>query len=429
MKNTISLKALACESLKVGVLGFGGPAGQIALMHRVYVDENKWIDEARYLHALNYCMFLPGPEAQQLAIYVGWLLRGVAGGVIAGFLFVLPGAVVIFALAWIYATLGDAPAVASLFYGVKVAVLAIVADAVMRIGKRALKSKFDVALAIAAFAALYLFGLPFPAVMLAAIAVGAVVGARGADVSVVGDDDATTISSRQTIGALGAAFVWAALWLAPVGVIFVLFGDDHLLTRVGFLFSELAIVTFGGAYAVLAYLQQQAVEAQHWLSVAEMIDGLGLAETTPGPLVLVNQYVGFMAGWNAGGFGLAAAAAALASWCTFAPSFLWIFAGAPFAERLRRNRIAAGALRAVTAAVLGVVASLALWFAAHVIFTATIAIETPWHSLLLPAPGAVDLAALLLALVAGFALIWWKVDMLVVIACCAAAGFVRSLIG
>lgn len=418
-----SLTELTWQSFKIGCLGFGGPAGQISLMHRLYVERLKWIDEERYLHALNYCMLLPGPEAQQLAVYVGWLARGVVGGLISGVLFVLPGAFFILALSWLYVAYTDVPAVAGVFFGVKAAVLAIVAEALVKIGKRALTSSVDGWVAVAAFLALFFVGVPFPIVILLAACFGAFSAWRsreGVDLP-AGEPESASPSLRS---AMMAAAAWGALWLAPLAAAFIFLGGDHVIARVGVLFSKLALVTFGGAYAVLAYLQQQAVEVQGWLTAAQMIDGLGLAETTPGPLVLVNQYVGFLAGWTSEGrLGLALACAAMASWCTFAPSFLWIFAGAPLAEHLRRNRYAAGALRTITAAVLGVVASLAIWFAIHVVFTQSHSIATPWgHALQAPALASLDPGAAGLALGAGIALIRLHINMVAVIAICASGG-------
>jgi chromate transporter len=417
-----SFGELAQASFKVGCLGFGGPAGQIALMHRIFVDEKKWIDEPRYLHALNYCMLLPGPEAQQLATYVGWLLHGVRGGVVAGALFVLPGAFVVFALSWAYVLHGTTPLAAALFVGVKAAVLAFIVDALIRIGRRALKSTADVLTALAAFLALYVLGLPFPLVILAAGAIGMSASLRAPQIETPQDASA----APSTHKALLTALLWTALWLAPVAVVFVALGPSHVLTQVSLLFSQLAVVTFGGAYAVLAYLQQQAVDVHGWISQGQMIDGLGLAETTPGPLILVNQFVGFLAGWQAeaGGFWIALAAAALASWCTFAPSFVWIFAGAPYAEQLRRNRYATGALRAVTAAVLGVIASLALWFGLHVLFAVHGEMATPWgRPLTLPDIKSFQGIAALIALAAAVALVRFKANAALVVIACAAAGW------
>ena len=422
---TPSLAELTKASWKVGLLGFGGPAGQIALMHKVFVDEKRWIDEPRYLHALSYCTLLPGPEAQQLATYVGWLLHGVRGGLIAGGLFVIPGVVVMLGLSWLYAAQGQTPLVAALFYGVKAAVVALVVEALIRIGRRALKGWADLAIAAGAFAALTLFGAPFPVVVLSAALIGLLRGSK-----ILPPIDMPKSSMPSARHALITAVVWAGLWLGPLAALWLSVGPQHLLTRVAALFSTLATVTFGGAYAALAYLQQQAVSAQGWLTPAQMIDGLGLAETTPGPLVLVNQHVAFMAGWQApgGGMGLALAAALIASWSTFAPSFLWIFAGAPYAERLRQNRRAKAALAAVTAAVLGVIANLALWFAVHALFTQSHPWHAAWgHVLDLPVLGSLDLYALGLSILAGAALIRWKVNVIAVVLACAAAGAVIRL--
>lgn len=406
---------LVAESARIGALGFGGPAGQIALMHRIFVGERKWIDEDEYLHGLNFCMLLPGPEAQQLATYVGWRLHGVKGGIAAGALFVLPGAVVVLALSLIYAAYGATPALAAAFYGVKAAVVAFVAEALVRIGRRALKGRLDVAVAAASFAALFLFAAPFPLVILAAMAAGYLTTRRG---------DAGGTAPRPNFP-LRSVAAWTSVWLGPLLASLSLLGPDHVLSRVGALFAKLAVVTFGGAYAVLAYLAQQAVEAEGWLSTAQMIDGLGLAETTPGPLVLVNQFVGFLAGWQAegGGFALALAAAAMASWMTFAPSFLWIFAGAPYADALRRNARAAGALRMVTAAVLGVIASLAFWFASHALFVRSLSWDAPFGRMIaVPDPFSLDPAATALAVACAVALIRFKANAALVVAAAAAAG-------
>lgn len=404
---TPSLRDLTAASFRIGCLGFGGPAGQIALMHRIFVDEKKWIGEDEYLHALNYCMLLPGPEAQQLATYAGWRLHGVWGGVIAGALFVLPGALIVFGLTWLYATLGTTPIVAALFYGIKAAVIGFILEALWKVGKRALKTVSDVALALLAFLGLFLFALPFPLVIAAAAAIGLARSFAAPQVAGEAKKAATPKAGKAFATALG----WAAVWFAPVMAAFVMLGPDHVLTRVGVLFSKLAVVTFGGAYTVLAYLQQQAVEAEGWLTAPQMIDGLGLAETTPGPLVLVNQFVGFMAGWGAegGGLVLAIAAAAMASWCTFAPSFVWIFAGAPFSESLRRSRFAKGILAAITAAVFGIIAKIAVVFGLAVLFPA----------------GGIDPFAALIAAGAAIALIKFKANIVGVVIACALAGLLR----
>lgn len=422
--NRPSFGELIAASARIGFLGFGGPAGQIALMHRVFVEEKRWIDEARYLHALSFCMLLPGPEAQQLATYIGWRLHGVRGGVAAGLLFVLPGALIVFGLSWLYAVYGQTSWLAAAFVGVKAAVLALVAEALLRIGKRALKGWSDAVVAVAAFLALAVFGLPFPLVILAAALYGAVAVRRPPP-----EIDADPAPRPHAGRALGTAALWAAVWLAPLATVMLLLGPDHLLSELGQTFSTLAVVTFGGAYAVLAYLQQQAVEGHQWLTTAEMIDGLGLAETTPGPLILVNQFVGFIAGWREGGLGLAVAGSAIASWQTFAPSFMFIFGGAPYAEALRRNAVFSGALHAITAAVLGVIASLALGFGLHILFASGASWVTPWGSgFYWPDFASLQWLPTALALAAGVALIRFKANVLVVILACAAAGLIPLLL-
>ncbi len=416
-----SMAELTAASLKIGCLSFGGPAAQIAMMHRVFVDEKNWIDEPRYLHALNYCMLLPGPEAQQLATYVGWLLHGVKGGLIAGALFVLPGALVVLALSWLYLAHGEAPIVEAAFFGVRAAVVAFVIEALIRISKRALKTRADYWIAVACFAGLTLFAVPFPLIIIAAALIGAFTLKRKAPAEETG----APMSQPSTVESLRAAALWCFAWLAPLGLTFVALGPDHVLSRVGALFAKLAVVTFGGAYAVLSYLRQQAVEVEGWLSPAQMIDGLGLAETTPGPLVLVNQFVGFVAGWQADGGGatLALLAALMATWMTFAPSFLWIFAGAPYAERLRRNAKASAALAAIAAAVLGVVANLAFWFAVHVLFRATGAATLPWGARInLPQVTSFDPMAMAICILAAIALIRFKANAIIVVIAAALAG-------
>jgi len=425
-----SLSTLFADSLKVGCLGFGGPAGQIALMHRVFVDERKWIDDDRFQHMLAFCMLLPGPEAQQLATYVGWRLRGWAGALIAGWMFVLPGAFVVLALSWLYVNYGEVPLVAAAFDGVKCAVVALVAEALFKIGERALKTNTALWIAIAAFVALVL-GAPFPFVIVGAALVGAFqpspLGegrAGGSEASQESVEIDRPPSQPLPQGGGAQAFLWLVLWLTPPAFVALTLGADHVLFQLALLFSILACVTFGGAYALLAYLTTEAA-ARGWLTPEQMIDGLGLAETTPGPLILVNEFVGFLAGWNAGSLTLALAGAAIVLWCTFAPSFVWIFAGAPYAERLERNRHATGALAAITAAVLGVIAKLALFFAAHALFARQIAFgptELP------------DLTSgiwwmIALALLAAVALIRFKANLLLVLAVCALAGLAAHAAG
>jgi chromate transporter len=358
---------------KIGCLGFGGPAGQIALMHRVLVDEKKWIEESRFLHALNFCMLLPGPEAQQLATYTGWLMHGVRGGIAAGILFVIPGAFIMLALSLIYALGQGIPLIEGALFGIKAAVLVIVVEALIRIGKRALKTNVLVAIAAVAFIGIFFFALPFPLIVIGAGLVGYLVARNAPELLAIKTDGTypPPVAGRwkQAATAIG---IGLAAWWAPVALAALILGPGHVLVSVGTFFSKLATVSFGGAYALLAYMAQQAVEAKGWLSAAEMVDGLGLAETTPGPLILVTQFVGFLAGYrDAAPFTPVTAgviAAAMTTWVTFSASMLWIFAGAPFVEQLRSNRMLTGALAAITAAVVGVILNLTVWFALHVLF-------------------------------------------------------------
>jgi chromate transporter len=425
-----TLRELTTASFKVGCLGFGGPAGQIALMHRVFVDEKKWIEEDRYLHALSYCTLLPGPEAQQLATYVGWLLHGVKGGVIAGSLFVLPGALVVFVLSWIYVTAGQQPLVAAAFFGIKAAVVALVLEAMIKVGKRALKGAGAWPIAISAFLALLIWSVPFPVVILAAAIIGVVLVSRDRKPATAPVEPATE-STPSAWRAITTAAAWGVAWLAPLGLSFLVLGADHPLTRIGQLFSTLAIVTFGGAYATLTYLKQEAVEVHGWLTAGQMIDGLGLAETTPGPLVLVNEFVGFVAGWQGeGGLALATLGALMAAWCTFAPSFVWIFAGAPFAERLRSNRWANAALMAITAAVLGVISNLAVWFAVQVVFAEVSALPLALGAELpLPVWSSLQIAAALMCIVATVALLRFRIGVVALVLGSAVCGVALRLVG
>lgn len=378
----------------IGLLSFGGPAGQIALMHRVLVDEKKWLSEERFLAALNFCMLLPGPEATQLATYAGWSLHGWRGGLAAGTLFVLPGAVVVLILSMIYAAFGQVPFVAALFFGIKAAVLAIVIEALFRVAKRALKHASDWWIAAAAFAALYAFQIPFPLIILAA----ALIGFFRAAAATVPAATLNTIDWRST---LATAVLWLALWLAPVALLLLGLGRDHVFAEVALFFSKLAVVTFGGAYAVLTYMAQQAVENFGWLKPAEMIDGLGLAETTPGPLILVTEFVGYMAGYRfAGGLWGGIAAAIITLWVTFVPCFLWIMVSAPYIERLQTMPRLSGALAAVTAAVVGVILNLTIWFALHVLFGTLDRTQFG----LVPQFYSLDLPALVLSIIAALAL-------------------------
>jgi chromate transporter len=442
-----SLSEAARVWTRIGFLSFGGPAGQIALMHRELVDERRWISESRFLHALNYCMLLPGPEAQQLATYIGWLLHGTRGGVIAGTLFILPGFLVILGLSSAYALFQDTHWLTSLFFGLKAAVLAIVIEAVIRVGRRALKTRMALVVAGLAFAALFFFAVPFPLVVLAAGLAGylmarfqpesetkaAVAAAREAlddKPSVIGSDFAQgTASWVRTFRVLG---IWLGLWLAPFLLIGAAIGFDNVYSAIGVFFSKMAVVTFGGAYAVLAYVAQQAVETYQWLKPGEMLDGLALAETTPGPLVLVLTFVGFMGAFRAPG-GLdpllsGFIGATLATWVTFVPCFLWIFLGAPYVETLRSNRALSAALSAISAAVTGVILNLALWFGLHVLFAKVGRLEDGPLSMPLPDPATLQPAALGLSLLAALLLFTLKRGVVTTLAVCAAAGFLLQSI-
>jgi chromate transporter len=418
--------------LKIGLINFGGPAGQIALMHRILVEEKRWIDEARFLHALNYCMLLPGPEATQLAAYVGWLMHGVRGGLAAGLLFVLPGFLVLLALSIAYVTLGDVTVVQGMLFGLKAAVLAIVAEALVRVSRRALKSPAMVAIAVAAFVAIAFLKVPFPLIVAAALVGGLLLSRRGEDEAhrpAASGEASLVVGSGDRVGvrtALSAAVVWGVVWLGPVALLAAALGLAHVFTQEALFFSKVAIVTFGGAYAVLSYVAQQAVEAYHWLRPDEMLTGLGLAETTPGPLILVLIFVGFLAGYR-GETGLdpllaGTIGAVITLWVTFAPSFLFIFAGAPFVERLRANPYAAGALAAVTAAVVGVIANLALWFGLNVLFADVGEARFGPVSLPVPELSSLDAPAALIALAATVAILRFHRGVVTVLVAAALAG-------
>jgi chromate transporter len=401
-------------SARIGCLSFGGPAGQIALMHRELVDERRWVEEEEYLQALNLCHLLPGPEAQQLATWIGWKLHGWKGGIVAGGLFVIPGALVMLALSMLYALAADLQWFAALFLGIKAAVLAIIAQALLRIAGRALKTPLQRVLAVAAFAALFLFDAPFPLVLLAALALGALVGARKPGwLALKPADPLADAGPSPWRASLQAALIWAAIWAAPMIAVLVFLGPEHVLWDIGVFFSQLAVVTFGGAYAVLAYMAQEAVSGFGWLAPGEMVDGLGLAETTPGPLIMVTQFVGYLAAFRApepfGPLLAGVLGAALTTWVTFAPCFLWIFAFAPWMERLQRSPALKGGLAAVTAAVVGVIANLALWFALHVLFARLSAVQAGPLRLQVPESASFDWRAAVIAALAVllvFALKW-----------------------
>jgi chromate transporter len=424
--------------LKIGLLSFGGPAGQIALLHKEVVDDRHWIGERRFLHALSFCNLLPGPEAQQLATYLGWLMHGVKGGLAAGIVFVVPGAIVMLALSLLYALAGQVPVVEAIFFGLKSAVLVFVVEAMLRIGRRALKGKAAWALAAAGFVALFFFHVPFPVVVLVSAAIGYFLPdhfSHGGHGQVKRDTPALIDAilatdperpARLAASARRASLIIAVLWLAPVAYLMLAVGGRF--ADVGLFFSKMAVVTIGGAYAVLAYVAQDAVEVYHWLSPAEMLAGLGLAETTPGPLILVLQFVGFLAGFRAPGTVTGVTGGILSSlltlWATFAPCFVFVFFGAPLIERLASNKALSGALAAVTSAVVGVVANLAVWFALHVLFRDHTPRRAGPLAIDVPIPASIDLAALALAAIAAVCLFRLKLGVLRTLGITAALGIV-----
>jgi chromate transporter len=420
--------------LKLGFISFGGPTGQIAIMQTELVDRKRWISQSRFLHALNYCMLLPGPEAQQLATYIGWLLHKTAGGIVAGALFVIPSIFVLWTLSYIYAAYGSVPWIAAIFYGLKPVVVAIVTAAVIRIGRRTLKNEVMWAIAVLAFVSIFFLGAPFPAIIIGAGLLGLVGGkfwpakfdvistdhGNGKpenETSVIDDEHAPPEHTRPSIGrAVRVAITWLAIWWTPVLLAGILFGTGHTIFREGIFFSKAAVVTFGGAYAVLPYVAQHAVTPFGWLKPGQMMDGLGLAETTPGPLIMVLQFVGFMGGWNQPGqlspIVAATLGALITTWVTFTPCFLWVFLGGPHIEQLRGNKRISMTLSAVTAAVVGVVLNLAVWFARHVIYPQR---QFDWFAI------ALCLAALI-------AMLRWKLGVIPVILAGGALGLIYSLI-
>jgi chromate transporter len=437
--------------LRIAALSFGGPAGQIAVMHRILVEEKRWIGEHRFLHALNYCMLLPGPEAQQLATYIGWLMHRTKGGIVAGGLFVLPGVVAIMALSWIYVLYGHVGLVAGLFFGLKCAVLAVVLQAVVRIGSRALKNNAMRALAGSAFILIFFLNVPFPVIVLGAgligyagsragIAAFLVGGGHGASKGTIVPDAETLLGeelpvhANPTLGqSLRQASIWLVLWLAPVVALLLLFGPGDVFTKIATFFSTMAVVTFGGAYAVLAYVAQQAVDAYHWLTAKEMLDGLGMAETTPGPLIMVLQFVGFIGAYRHPGMLPPLLAGTLggllATWVTFIPCFLWIFLGAPFIERLRGNVALSGALSAITAAVVGVILNLAIWFAIHTIFRGTAPVTAGPIHFDAPLVASIDPWAAALAALAILAVFRFKIGIFTTLGAASAIGIALNLAG
>jgi len=437
--------------VKIALLSFGGPAGQIALMHRVLVDENKWISEGRFLHALNYCMLLPGPEAQQLATYIGWLLHRTWGGLVAGILFILPGAAVILCLSVLYAGFSDLSIVQAVFFGIKAAVLAVVVQAVLRIGSRALTNRLMVAIAVAAFIGIFFFAVPFPLIVVIAALIGFVGGyikpglfstvkrdgksenANAAAIDILASggylDHTKPSLSRSVYVTVTCLF----LWIGPIVTLIFCLGLNNVYTQESLFFSKMAVVTFGGAYAVLAYVAQQAVQTYGWLVPGEMLDGLGMAETTPGPLIMVVQFVGFMGAYRnpglldpmlAGVLG-----AALTTWVTFVPCFLWIFLGGPYIESLRGNNSLSAALSAITAAIVGVILNLAVWFGLHVAFDKVEEQTFGLFRLYIPQWDTVQVTAMLLATGAMIAMLRFRVGMIWTLFGCTLLGTTAFYVG
>lgn len=400
---------------RIGVLSFGGPAAQIALMHKELVEDRPWLSEKQFLGALSFCMLLPGPEAMQLATYSGWRLKGLWGGILAGSLFVLPGAAVILALAMLYIHYGTLPLVQAAFVGVKAAVVVVVLQAFRKVTSKALTSPLKWVLAAAAFLAIYNLQIPFPVIVIAAGLIGAFFAQS--DTQTFDAPDKITLQNSLKHIAL-----WGALWGAPIVLVVAM--DHNFLTDIALFFSKLAIVTFGGAYAVLAYMTQTVSFDYGWITTGEMIDALGLAETTPGPLILVTEFVALLAGYKEAGLALMLAAGALALWCTFVPCFLWIFTAAPYVEWLLAQPRLKGALQSITAAVVGVIFNLSLWFALHVLFSKTV--QTQFG--LLPLLQSFDAPALLLLILAALLLIWRQLSLPIVLAICAFAGVFLSFL-
>ena len=413
--------------LKLGFISFGGPSGQIAMMHAELVEKKRWIDNSRFLHALNFCMLLPGPEAQQLAIYIGWLWHKTRGGIVAGALFVIPSIFILWALSYVYVAYGHVPSIAAVFYGLKPAVLAIVAAAVIRIGSKALKNFVMWTIAAAAFVAIYFFHVSFPVIVVTAAVIGLLGGkilpqyfraenAQAVDVDLA--SKAADFAKPSLRRALTISVIWIVVWALPLTLAGLFLGSQHTVFREGIFFSKAAVVTFGGAYAVLPYVSQQAVENYHWLGAGQMLDGLGLAETTPGPLIMVLQFVGFLGAWNHPGnlppLVSATLGALVTTWTTFVPCFLWVFLGAPYIEKLRGNESLTSALSTVTAAVVGVILNLAVWFGLHVIF---------------PRSGNVDWFAVVVCAVAFVGILRWKWNIVPVVLGSGLLGLIYMLVG
>lgn len=406
--------------IKIGLLSFGGPAAQIALMHKLVVEEKSWLSEKQYLNALNFCMLLPGPEAMQLASYAGWRMHGIRGGLAAGLSFVLPGALVIMILAAVYSVYGDISIINALFLGIKAAVIVVVIEALLRVAKRALVKTEHWIIAALAFIGIFFLNLPYPLIVITAAAFGFIRSRSDKDTAQV------IVKPDMAVATVKTVLTWLAIWVIPFVLLYAL-GDQEFLVKLGTFFSKLAVVTFGGAYAVLAYLAQDVVVQFGWLTADEMMDGLGLAETTPGPLILVNQFVGFIAGFREGGMALGVTAALITLWVTFVPCFLWIFAGAPYIEWIGAQPRLKGALSAITAAVVGVILNLSVWFALHVMFASVTATKMGPLSLWIPEWATLDWRVLLLVVGCAIALLRLHWSLMLVLSMSAIAGLILQL--
>jgi chromate transporter len=445
-QHNVTFREAVAVWVRVAIYSFGGPAGQIAVMHRILVEEKRWVSESRFLHALNYCMLLPGPEAQQLATYIGWLLHRTRGGLVAGGLFILPGFLSILALSVLYAGFQNTTLVQAIFYGLKPAVMAVVVEAVLRIGRRALKNKVMISLAALAFIAIFFFNIPFPIIILSAGLIGLIGGRIALEQfyvikghKVEGGNDGIAIMDTAVIGdrptasqTIRTAAVWLFIWLAPLVALLLWLGRGHIFVEEALFFSKAAVVTFGGAYAVLAYMAQEAVNTYGWLQPGEMLDGLGMAETTPGPLIQVVQFIGFMGAYrNAGALHPMTAGligSVITTWMTFAPCFFFIFTGAPYIEALRGNKSLSTALSAITAAVVGVILNLAIWFSLHTLFGVVNEQQIGPLRLLVPDWQTLDPAALIIAAAAFLALFRFHLSMLTTLALSAGAGLLYFLL-
>ena len=420
MQSNPTLRQSTATWCKIGLLSFGGPAAQIALMHREIVENKKWLSEDQFLNALNFCMLLPGPEAMQLATYSGWRINGTLGGLIAGLLFVLPGAFLITLLAVIYAFFGDIPLINSLFLGVKATVVVIVIQALLKVSKKALKTHYHTSIAVTAFISIFFFNLPYPFIIFVSAFFGYLILPNKINVKQVQQSHPLTKTLKTILA-------WLVVWWIPILLVYLI-SDQKILTEITIFFSKLAVVTFGGAYAVLSYMAQDVVITKDWLTAGQMMDGLGLAETTPGPLILVTEFVGFLAAFQEGGIKLALIAGFLTLWVTFIPCFLWIFAGAPYIDWISSQPRLHGALSAITAAVVGVILNLSIWFMLHVFFEKISDVQFGPINLLWPNFSYINVPAIFLTSISIWLIIKLKWNIASVLLINASLALLQSLI-